>query len=138
MDGGNITLQLPPEGARAGQDRPCAVGTAPSHGGAENAHFGDSNGAAVSAPHELAPGKSCRVEIGAESAQSPVILGSAVRLVPTVSCHVAFGGNPEAAADGSCVYLPAGNPEFFQVRKGHKLAAIQDSAPGALFMTVRV
>lgn len=56
-----------------------------------------------------------------------------VRLVATAACHVAFGDAPAATA--SDMYLPADEPEYFTIHPGQKVAAIQDSAAGVLYVT---
>lgn len=60
---------------------------------------------------------------------------SVVRLVPTSNCHVKIGPTPVALADGSCMYLPLGVPVLVGVLPGDKVAAIQDTAGGNLFIT---
>lgn len=84
----------------------------------------------------LTPGASSKVAVGAASAQSGVLTGAMVRLTPTTNCHVAFGANPTAVADGSCMYLPSGSQTIVGITSGQKVAAIQDSAAGNLFITV--
>ena len=62
-----------------------------------------------------------------------------VRLVATSDCHVAFGPtSPVAVADGTCIFLPAGIPEYFVLNPGDKVAVIQDSLAGSLFVTSAV
>ena len=82
------------------------------------------------------PGACSKVAVGATSAQSAAITGAMVRLTPSTNCHVAFGVSPTAAADGSCMYLPAGVPTVLAFTSGNKIAVIQDSAAGNLFITV--
>jgi hypothetical protein len=84
----------------------------------------------------LTPGASSKLAFTGTSAQSSAIAGTIVRVTATQNCHLAFGANPTAVADGSCVYLPAGQTQFFAVTSGNKIAAIQDSAGGNLFITV--
>jgi hypothetical protein len=72
-----------------------------------------------------------------DSVQSAAIVGTKVRLVSTQPCHVAFGANPTAVADGSCFYLPAGVVEIVTVATGEKIAAIKEGeTAGKLFITV--
>lgn len=59
---------------------------------------------------------------------------SVVRLVATQNCHVKIGANPTAVADGTCMYLVANVPEYVGVSGGDKIAAIQDSSGGNLFI----
>lgn len=82
------------------------------------------------------PGASQKVAVGAASAASTAITGTAVRVVASVNCHLAFGASPAAAADGTCVYLPAGVPQVFTITSGWKAAVIEDSGAGNLFITV--
>lgn len=58
-----------------------------------------------------------------------------VRVVATQNCHLAFGSNPTAVADGTGVYLVANIPEYFGITPGYKIAVIRDSADGNLFIT---
>lgn len=98
------------------------------------------NGAGVHTEHviddPLTPGASVKVAFTATSAQTGAITGTIVRVTATQNCHLAFGANPTAVADGSCVYLPASSTQMFAVTSGNKIAAIQDSAGGNLFITV--
>lgn len=45
-----------------------------------------------------------------------------VRLTASDDCHLAAGADPTASA-ASAVKLTAGNPEYFRVTPGHKIAA---------------
>ena len=85
----------------------------------------------------ILPGTSLKVALGAASAQSAAIAAPLVRVVAQGDCHLAFGTNPTAVADGTCVFLPAGIPEYFVIAAGSKIAVIQDSAQatGNLFVT---
>ena len=84
----------------------------------------------------LTPGACSKVAVGATSVQSAAIAAAMVRLTPSANCHVAFGASPVAVADGSCMYLPAGVPIVVAVTSGNKIAVIEDSAAGNLFITV--
>lgn len=84
----------------------------------------------------LTPGVSSKLAFAATSAATNAITGTIVRVVSTQNCHLAFGATPTAVADGTCVYLPAGMVQMFAVTSGNKIAAIQDSAGGNLFITV--
>ena len=84
----------------------------------------------------LTPGACSKVAVGATSAASAAIAGAMVRVVSTTDCHLAFGASPTAAADGTCVFLPASRPEVFAFTTGQKIAAIQNAASGTLFITV--
>lgn len=75
------------------------------------------------------------VAIGAGSLQSAVfpVNTKTVRLVATADCFVEIGGNPTAAANTS-TYLPAGSVEYFSARDGWKVAVIQASGSGSLYV----
>ena len=98
------------------------------------------NTGGVHTEHVLVDGltlvSSSKVAIGSASAQSGTLNGSMVRLTPTQNCHVAFGANPTAVADGTCMYLPAGQPIVVGITSGQKLAVVQDSTAGSLFISV--
>jgi hypothetical protein len=85
----------------------------------------------------IQPATSQKVALGAASAQSAAIAANMVRVISQGDCHLAFGSNPTAVADGTCVFLPAGIPEYFVFTNGSKIAVIQDSAAatGNLFIT---
>jgi hypothetical protein len=59
-----------------------------------------------------------------------------VRLVATADCFVAIGASPTATT--SSAYLPAGVVEYLAIRPGHKVAALQASAGGNLYITQTV
>ncbi len=61
-----------------------------------------------------------------------------LRLVATTNCHVQVGANPTAVADGTCLYLPLGVVQYVGCSAGDKVAAIQDSGGGNLFITEAV
>lgn len=82
----------------------------------------------------ITPGTSQKVAFDA-SQQSAAITGTVVRVVSTTDCHLAFGANPTAVADGTCWFLPAGSVEYFRITSGSKIAAVKDSAAGTLFIT---
>lgn len=82
------------------------------------------------------PGTSQKVAIGAATAQSSAF-GSATRAVTlhaTSACFVAFGSNPTAVAD-TTHFLAAGERASFMVDGGDKVAVIQSSASGSLYVT---
>jgi hypothetical protein len=82
----------------------------------------------------VTPGASSKVAFDA-SQQSAALTVTLVRLVSTTDCHLAFGANPTAVADGTCVFLPALTPEYFRFTSGQKVAAIKDAIAGNLFIT---
>jgi hypothetical protein len=79
-----------------------------------------------------------KVSIGAASVQSTNISGQLVRLVSTSDCHLAFGAEPVASADGTCIFLPASVPEYFVLNSGDRVAVIQDIAAGVLYITAAI
>lgn len=56
-----------------------------------------------------------------------------VRVVLTSAGHIKIGAAPTATT--SDIYMPAGIPEYFSVREGEKISAIQVSAGGNLHVT---
>ncbi len=57
-----------------------------------------------------------------------------IRVAGTADCHIAVGENPVATT--SDVFLPAGVPEYFTVKKGvDRVAAIRASVDGVLSVT---
>lgn len=82
-------------------------------------------------------GVSQKVAYTGTSAQSTAFGANTtlVRLVATSNCHVLVGANPTALADGTCLYVPLNTVVFIGVLPGQKIAAIQDSAGGNLFVT---
>jgi hypothetical protein len=83
----------------------------------------------------ISVGTCTKVAVSGSSAQSGAITAAVVRLVSSTDCHVKFGSNPTAVADGTSLFLPAGVPEYFQFGSGDKIAVIQDSTSGNLFIT---
>lgn len=77
------------------------------------------------------------VSVSGSSAQSAVFPATGptkgVRLVSTTNCFVEIGANPTAAANTS-TYLPAGVVEYFACAAGHRVAVIQASASGTLYV----
>lgn len=56
-----------------------------------------------------------------------------VRLSSTTGCHVSFGSSPTATT--SDAYLKGGEPEYFVVTPGQKVAAIKTATAGTLTVT---
>lgn len=73
--------------------------------------------------------------ISGSSAQSAAITGTLVRVCSDVPCFIDFGTNPTAVADGTDMFLPALTPEYFVINSGDKVAAIQISSAGNLYIT---
>lgn len=59
-----------------------------------------------------------------------------IRVYCTTDAHIAIGAAPTATANDSPIALK--QPEYFRVRKGDKVSAIQQSAGGDLYVTEMV
>ena len=81
----------------------------------------------------ITPGDSASLSFNATSAQSSVIGSVIVRVVATADCYLEFGADPTATTES--MFLPALVVEYFSVRMGWKIAAIQKSAGGTLHIT---
>lgn len=84
----------------------------------------------------MGPAASQSVAIGATSAQATDAIGAGirvVRLVATSDCHVKIGSNPTATT--ADLFLPAGCVEWLIAHPGQKVAAIQSSASGTLYVS---
>lgn len=87
-------------------------------------------------PYKHLPGTTQALTTGAASVLSAAFGPQtyAIRVVATVACHIAFGDAPVATAGDA--YVPANTrPEFIGVTPGTKIAAIQDTAAGKLYIT---
>jgi hypothetical protein len=56
-----------------------------------------------------------------------------IRVTATQDCFLVINSNPTATSSG--MFLKAGETEYFRVAEGQKIAAIQDSAAGDLYVT---
>lgn len=56
-----------------------------------------------------------------------------VRVVVTTAAYIKIG--KDATATTSDVYMPADSPEYFSIRPGEKVAAVQVSSGGNLHVT---
>lgn len=82
------------------------------------------------------PGTSQTVSVSGTSAATTNAVGSyinKVRLRSTTDCFIKFAKSPTATT--SDMFLPAGETEYFDVKPGQKVAAIQSSASGTLYVT---
>ncbi len=84
----------------------------------------------------ILPGTAITVNIGAASVQSAAVDSTVVRLVATADCHIVFGANPTAGSTDTL--LLANQPEYFVFTPGQRIAVIQDSATGTLYITPAV
>lgn len=73
------------------------------------------------------------VAIGAASAQSTPVTGSLVDVTATVACFLAIGANPTAAASTG-YYLAANTTYRLPITSGDKIAVIQASSAGTLYV----
>jgi hypothetical protein len=75
------------------------------------------------------------VAVSGTSAQSTAISANAgyVRLFSTTMCHIRVGSNPTATT--SHMPIGANVPEYFAVTSGQKIAVIQNSASGSLYIS---
>lgn len=86
----------------------------------------------------ISPGASQALAISGVSNQSNAHPDgtSIIRLFSTTDCWIAFGTNPTAVKEAAgSMFLPAGIVEYFECRPVEKIAVIQDSASGKLYLT---
>jgi hypothetical protein len=86
----------------------------------------------------ISPGVSQVLTVNSSSVQSalPQSGVSIVRLFSTVDAWIAFGASPTAVAEGaSSLFLPGGIVEYFQISSTEKIAVIQSSTAGKLYIT---
>lgn len=55
-----------------------------------------------------------------------------VRVICSADCFIAVGANPTASS--ASIFLPSGTVEYFGVIGGQKLAVIQSTASGTLYV----
>ena len=84
----------------------------------------------------LYPGVGHMVAIGASSTQSTAFQSTttAIQVCSTVACFISLGSNPTAVANTSS-YLPANVPVIYSCNLGDKIAVIQASSSGSLYVT---
>lgn len=58
---------------------------------------------------------------------------SVVRIVVTSDAFIKIGTSPTATAND--IFIPANVPEYFGIKTGEKVSAIQSSAGGTLYVT---
>lgn len=86
----------------------------------------------------ISPGVSSVLTVNATSAASGDFTAGVtiLRLFSTVDCWIAFGSAPTAVAEAAgSMFLPAGIVEYFERKEGEKLAVIQSSTTGKLYIT---
>ena len=86
----------------------------------------------------LAPGTCQAITTSGSSAASSAFASSTrvVRLVATQDVNFIFGASPTATTSHN--FLPSGQVEYMKVTGGEKIAAIQNSAAGTLYVTEMV
>lgn len=82
----------------------------------------------------IVPGVSQTVAYTGSSSQSTAFGAptSLVRIFSTTDCFIAFGGSPTASA--ASIWVPGGIIQFFGVNHGEKLAVIESTATGNLYI----
>lgn len=85
----------------------------------------------------IIPGVSQVVAIGATSTRSTAFQPTTtiIRMVANQDCFVALGAAPTALADGTCMVVQGGAETYIGVTPGQKLAVIQSTAGGSLYIT---
>lgn len=98
---------------------------------ANNGNFSHDN-----AWQAIIPGVSQVVDIGASSVASTAFSSktSLVRVTANQDCFISFGATPVANTTTS-IFLPLGAVDYFGVIPGTKLAVIQSSMSGTIFIT---
>lgn len=78
-----------------------------------------------------------KVTSGAASVQSAAVgvRTTLLRIYATQDVHVKIGANPTAVADGTSMFLPKNWVDYIGCAPGDKVAVIQDSVGGLLFIT---
>lgn len=87
-------------------------------------------------PYKHLPGTTQALTTGAASVASAAFGPQtyAIRVVATAACHIAFGPAPVATASDALI-APNLRGEFIGVTPGEKLAVIEDTAAGKLYIT---
>lgn len=87
----------------------------------------------------ILPGTSQALAFNGTSAQSTAVGASTtlVRLFATEDCFILIGSSPVAAANSS-MFIAAGIYDFVGIQPLQKIAAIQSSASGTLYITEAV
>lgn len=82
------------------------------------------------------PGTSQKKTTSGSSQQSSAVGANTtiVRLYATQDTYVEIGSNPTATTTTS-MFLPLGFVEYFGITPGHKIAYIQSTSAGTLFIT---
>lgn len=83
----------------------------------------------------IIPGISQQLSISGSSQQSAAFSATPnlVRLFATKDCYIEIGTNPTATS--SSMFLPGGIVEYFGLFSGYKLAVLQASSSGTLYVT---
>lgn len=93
-------------------------------------------GYTVLSPYKLGTCQTVAIDVASASIVTPVGLQTyAVMLVATSDCHIRIGHPPQAAVAGDTLIRAGFSPLVFGCAPGDVVAAIQDSAPGTLYVT---
>ena len=85
----------------------------------------------------LYPGTSQKISF-TNSSQPSTAFGlktSLIRVFATQDCFLAFGSAPTALTDGTSMFIPGGLIDFIGVTPGQKLAVIESTTDGVLYIT---
>jgi hypothetical protein len=83
-----------------------------------------------------APGTTQTITTSGSSAAISTAFGNnkrIARIVATEDCHIAFAASPTATTSNT--FLPAKQVEYFKITAGEKVAAIQSSTAGTVYVT---
>lgn len=72
--------------------------------------------------------------VSTEISGFPIDDVNVIRLVATDNCHIEFGDSPVAST--TSMFLPAGVIEYFYIKDNQKIAVIQNSSTGMLFISL--
>lgn len=75
-----------------------------------------------------------KVTTSGTSAQSAAVACNEVMLTATADMYVTAAANPTAAASAGSIFLAGGTVIHLQITPGWKVAAIQSTAAGALYI----
>ena len=90
----------------------------------------DGNGEAIQA---MAPLSTTALSFsGTAQSTSSYTQGLIVRLATSEDCFINFSGT----ATNQSMYLPSGAVEYFTIKKGQSISALQVSTSGTLYITV--
>jgi hypothetical protein len=86
----------------------------------------------------IIPGVSQKIAFAGTSTQATNAFQATttlLRIFATTDCFILVGSSPTVLVDGTCYFVPGGIVDFIGVQPGQKIAAIQSSASGTLYIT---